>query len=224
MPCATACSVCGGNYSRAEAELLDGYVQGELAADERRRVEEYLMGSESQRGKLAFAHALHAALPAGSRARRTRWFSLAAAGVVIALAGTTVWYARQVEQITALLDRSAATRQLRPLPSAVYALAVSPDSLRGAGVQNLVRVPKTAEILRLDFEFEPADQAPGYSAIVSQAGQTVWSEQGIRGAPRGPAFVVPVWIPANALAVGAYTLELSANGRMLAYYPFSITR
>lgn len=208
----------------AEAELLDAYAHGELAAHERRRVEEFLLGSESQRGKLAFAHALHAAFPAGSGARRTRWFGLAAAGIMIALAGTTVWYARQVGQITALLDRSAATRQLRPLPNAVYALAVSPDSSRGAGEQNRITLPKTVEILRLDFEFEPADQTPSYSAIVSHAGQTVWSEQGIRGTPRGPAFVVPVWIPANALATGAYTIELSANGRMLAYYPFSITR
>jgi anti-sigma factor RsiW len=208
----------------AEAELLDAYVRGELPVDERRQVEEHLLGSESQRGKLAFAHALHAAMLARSRARHTRWFGLAAAGVMIALVGTTVWYARGVAQVSSLLERAAPSRQLRPLSSAVYALRVSPDSLRGAGEQNRLKLPKAAEILRLDFEFERADQAPDYSAVVSHAGQTVWSEQGIRGSPRGPAFVVPVWIPANVLAAGVYSVELSVGGKMLAYYPFSITR
>ncbi|HEY7387391.1 MAG TPA: hypothetical protein VH640_02705 [Bryobacteraceae bacterium] len=207
----------------AEAELLDAYVRGELAVEQRRRVEDYLLGSESQRSKLAFAHALRAALPDKSHGRRTRWFGLAAAAVMIALAGTTIWYARRVEQVSALLERADAGRQFRPLPSAVYALRVSPDSLRGAGAQNQLKLPKTAQILRLDFEFEPADQAPNYSVVVSHAGQTVWSEQGIRSAPRGPAFVVPVWIPANVFATGAYSVELSADGKVLAYYAFSLT-
>lgn len=55
-------------FQLAEAELLDAYVRGELAADDRRQVEEYLLASRSQHSKLAFAHALRSALPARSRA------------------------------------------------------------------------------------------------------------------------------------------------------------
>jgi hypothetical protein len=207
-----------------EAELLDAYVRGELAVDQRRQVEEHLMGSDSQRSKLAFARALQAVLPARSRARRVRWFGLTAAGVMIALAGTTIWYARRVGQISALLEQAAAQPQPQPLSSAVYAIGVSADSLRGASKQNQVKLPKSAEMLRLDFEFEPADQAADYSAAVSRAGQIVWSEQGIRGAPSGPVFVTSVWIPVNVLSVGAYTVELRAGGKILAYYPFSVTQ
>jgi hypothetical protein len=48
---------------QTEAELLDAYVRGELAVEERRQVEAYLLGSESQRSKLVFARALRVALP-----------------------------------------------------------------------------------------------------------------------------------------------------------------
>jgi hypothetical protein len=206
----------------AEGELLDAYARGELAPEQRRQVEEFLLGSETQRNKLAFAYALRDALPT-SRIRGARWFGLAAAGIIIALAATTIWYARRVAQVSGLLERAAVSRPTQSLPGGVYTLAVSPDSLRGAAEQNRLKLPKTVEMLRLDFTFEPVDHAPDYSATVTHAGQTIWSEQGIRGAPRGTAFVVPVWIPANLLENGAYNVDLRAGGRMMAYYGFSVT-
>src|SRR5690242_4232100 len=47
----------------AEAELLDAYARDQAPPDDRRAIEIYLLASDSQREKLAFAEALRAALP-----------------------------------------------------------------------------------------------------------------------------------------------------------------
>src|SRR5579875_856711 len=214
----------------AEAELLDGYARGELAPEQRRRVEEFLLGSQTQRDKLAFALAFRDALAPPLTARSRRWFGMAAAVVIAALAASTIWYARRAAHLSSLLEQAAAGRASQPLPGGIYEFAVSPDSSRGAAEQNRLKLPQGAEMLRFDFTFEQAEQAPEYSALLSHAGRTVWSEQGIRGfqptassGGRGQANVVPVWVPAKLLENGSYDLELRAGGRLLAYYSFRIT-
>jgi|SRR5579871_613800 len=194
----------------AESELFDAYAGGDLGPEERRRVEEYLLVSESQRQKLAFAEALRTSLSRRPR-RRIVWPWLSAAAAVIVLAGMSFWF-----------ESRPSRPELRPSPGGLYAISVPTDELRGTPERHRLRLPNGTELVRLDFQFEPGEQAAAYSAAITQAGQTVWTEGPVRGILRGPAYLVPVWIPATALKAGTYEVRLTADGKLAAYYQFSI--
>ena len=204
----------------AEAELFDAYSRGELTSEERQHFEEHLLVSAGQRQKLAFAAALQEELPGRTHVRRVGPPAFAAAAAIVILAVLGFWYALQNRDLRREIE--VLQRQLRPSPAGLYAVAVPPDSVRGAGAENALRLPPDTEMLRIDFQFEAADREPLYSAQISHMGQTVWSEDGIRGAPQGNAFVAPVWIPARVLESGSYEVRLAAGGKAVGFYRFRV--
>src|SRR6185436_1582237 len=78
-----------------EADLFDDYVRGRLAPDERTRLERYLLGSAHQQQKLAFAEALARTFPARAPSATAARLLVAAAALILVLAGTAGWFWQQ---------------------------------------------------------------------------------------------------------------------------------
>ena len=206
---------------QTESELLDGYARQELDAVPRAQIETYLLTSEHQRQKLAFAGALQAAVSRPGR-RRDGWrlAALAAAAVVLLAAGLSVWLLLQNRQLRNELSQ---TREApRPAPAAIYVAALSPDTSRGTAQTNSIALPAAADLLRFDLELEPGDENGSYTVMLSSRGVVLWKEEPLRAERRGAAFVAPAWIPRRLLQPGAYEVQLSNAGTPLTYYHFTI--
>jgi hypothetical protein len=205
----------------AEAELLDAYARDALSREDRDRVAKYLLDSAVQRRKLLFARKLIDAFPAPARPS-IAWRSIASAAAIVLLAGAASWLAWQ----NATMRRASASAVNAPPPSPVaevYVAEVRPGTTRAAASAIAqVRLPAGSQILRLDLELAPGDEAQALSASVSRDSRAVWSEEPIRAERRSFGFVAPVWVPAAALASGEYEIKLSAGGIPIDYYRFRL--
>jgi hypothetical protein len=204
-----------------EAELLDAYARNGVSPGERALIERHLLGSATQRQKLAFAEALHTALPATNR-RKPSWLVAAAAAAMILLVAGAAWLVWQNQE---LRREMATVRAHTPslTSGSVYATLLPLNGVRGpAADERRVVIPSGAEIVRLDLELEPGDETSTYSATTSQGAAVVWSEEPVRPLRRGAAFVAPVWIPAAVLAPGRYEVALKTGATTIAYYRFII--
>jgi hypothetical protein len=205
----------------AEAELLDDYARGKVSRGQRRRIERYLLGSEFQRGKMAFAMALTTVLPQ-PKTPRLRWTAVVAAALVASLA-VSLWLGWQNRR----LQNEVAQLQHAPQPAAdgVYTVGLPSDTLRGASTENAVRLPAGIRLLRLELELPPGEQRDTYSATVLAGSRALWSEGPLHPEGRGPASVATIWIPATILGPGDQTVRLdAAAGSPIAYYRFTIIR
>ena len=216
-----------------EAELLDAYARGLASPEQRSRIEAFLLGSPAQRRKLAFARALNAVMPAAMPAtnaggRAFPWRLAAAAVLIVGLAGATAWLARENAR---LRSQAAAVPAMTPpradgVPqSAVYAISLPIDAVRGAGFERRAMLPAGTDVVRLDLELEPGEPARSFSAVVSSLGAdpgVVWTAEPILPERRGGADVASIWIPAKVLRPGRCEIKLSAAGRAVGYYNVTI--
>lgn len=203
----------------AEVDLLDAYARGELSPADRERVSKYLLASPIQRRKLLFARTLRDTFPAPAR-RSIAWRGIASAAAIVLLAGSAAWLAWQN---AAMRRELAATPAPRPSAESVYVAEARMDTTRGAAPSiTQVRLPAGSQILRLDLEIAPGDEAQVLSASVGRDGRAVWSEEPIRAERRSFGFVASVWVPAAALAPGEYEIKLSAGGALVDYYRFRL--
>jgi hypothetical protein len=205
----------------AEADLLDEYARGTLSSKQRRQVEQFLLGSDTQRRKLEFAAALRAALPPPQRVRLP-WASIAAAAVVFS-AGLSLWLGLQNRKLHSDVSRLEAS--VRPQSgSSVYTLDVPADALRGESPQSTARLAPEARVLQLELELRPGDEAQTFSATVTAGGRTVWTEGPVHPEALSAGYLARVWIPTAMLAPGTYTVSLASSGHPVAYYRFALTR
>ena len=203
----------------AEAELLDAYAAGTLSAGDRELVRKHLLGSPAQERKLLFARKLHLAFP--KPARTTSWRGLAAAAVIVVLAGAASWLGW--ENVT-FQKRLAKTGESQPSAAKVYVAEIPSNTTSRSAASSLVevRLPPGAEMLRVDLQLEAGDEAQVFSASLVQDGSVVWEEQPIRAERRSFGFVAPVWVPAAALGAGEYQVKLSAGGAMVDSYRYRV--
>ncbi len=204
----------------AEAELLDHYVRGELSRRERRQVERFLLGSDVQRRKLEFAEALRAAFPSLERFR-VPWAFVAAA-VLLLSTGVSVWLGVENLSLHKQVARLETGRHLERGDS--YTLDLSSDTLRGTSPQTPLLLPPAVRLLRLRLELKPGEETSMYSVSVSGNGKMVWSEGPVRPEAQGADHLAVVWIPADVLSPGDYTVQLDAHGSSVAYYRFALGR
>jgi hypothetical protein len=197
-----------------EAELLDDCARGKVSRSQRRQIEQYLLGSEFQQRKLAFAGALQAAIPS-PKSSRVAWLPLIAA-VLIASLGLSLWLGIENRKL-----QNEATRLHVPqvVADGVYTIGLPSDTLRGA-TENAVRLPAGVRLLRVELELPPGNPGGDYSAALLSGDRTVWRE----GPLRAEAGVATVWIPATVFAPGEHAIKLDASGSASAYYRFTILR
>jgi hypothetical protein len=206
-----------------EAELLDNYARGSVSRSRRQRIERYLLDSEPQRRKLAFAAGLHAALPV-ERHSYPAWITWSVAAALALVAGLSIWLAVQNRNLRQELE-SARLRTPSISADGVFAVFLPGGTLRGSSPLTVVRVPAGVSMVRFDLELDGADAADRYTAALSTAGQIVWTEEApIPVEPRGRQPLVPVWIPANLLNPANHTLVLKVRGEPIGYYSFTVER
>jgi len=204
----------------AESGLLDDYVRNKLPRRQRRQIEQFLLASDAQRRKLAFAAALYAALPQARR-RRVPWAAVAAAALV-AVSAVSLWLGIRNQRLRQEVARLESTTAFKS--GGVFTAELPADTMRGASAPNPVRLPAGARILRLELELRPGDQQHVYAAKVSAGGHVVWSEAPVVPESRGSVILAPLWIPTSVLEAGDHTVEIDASGKPVAFYNFTIVR
>lgn len=207
--------------SGAEAELFDAYVRDELPRKQRDRVEQYLLNSDEQRRKLDFAAALRGAFPQ-SRKQRIPWLAAVAAAAILILIGATLWLASQNRQLHN--EIAGLPKAAQPVAGEVYSASLISGDLRGGSAQPPVLLPANARMLRLDLELPEREKHETYSAILSGSGRRIWQEEPVRAEMRGQVSLSTVWVPAELLSSGRYTIMLESQGNPVAYYNFTIAR
>lgn len=203
----------------AEADLLDAYARGSLSRSQRIRVERYLLASEHQSDKLAFARGLKTALPEPRRGTLTFAAFAAAAAMIFVLAGTAAWLGFRNRDLT---QQIAVLRRPVPVSGGVYAVELSSGTLRGPAPQISVTLPHGTSLVRMELELEPGQEQETYSATVLRAGQIVWAEAPLHSERRGQGFLVKMWMPEKVLTPGSYTIRLAVGDRPAAYYAFIV--
>jgi len=208
-----------------EAELLDDCARGKVSRSQRRRIEQFLLGSEVQQRKMAFAAALQAAFPR-PRALRTPWLAVVAALFVVTL-GVSVWLGFENRALQTEVSRLE--RVSRPVAGVVnsdgiYTIGLPSETLRGAPAENTVRLPKGVRLLRMELELPPGAANSAYSATVLSGTRAVWSEGPLHAEGRGAALIATIWIPTETAVLGSgeHSVRLEAPGSQPVYYRFSV--
>lgn len=205
-----------------EASLLDDYVRGKLSGQRRGQVEEFLLGSESQRRKLGFAAALQAAIPERQRIGVPwRFVNSAVAALLIAAVGLSIWLGIQNRRLR--VDAARSQSSAAASQHGVYTLDIAADTFRGSSSVATAHLSPSVDILRLELELRPGDETRTYSVSVSAGGRSVWSEGPVLPEAVGTGHIARVWIPTSVLAPGDYSVKLDSGGSSVAFYNFSLT-
>ena len=210
------------DLSSVEAEILDAYARATLPTSQRKLVERFLLNSDEQRQKLNFATVLGAALRKPPTTRRMPWLAIAAA-VIVCLTGVIVWLAMQHRSLRLELA-SARAQAAKAAPGAVVTASLAAQDLRGASRQPTMQIPQGASMLRLELELPEGEKRPSYAAVVSTAGKRVWRQEPAKSEDKEGAAVAVVWIPADVLTAGRYTVVLEGDGGPVASYRVEIVR
>ena len=205
-----------------EVELMDAYVRGELPRKQRAEVERFLLNSDEQRRKLEFTAALHGVLPAPRRRTPFPWMAVCAAAIVVGLIGLTLWSARQNRELQREITRLEENAQ--PLPGGVYSASLISSGARGSSSARSIVLPADARMVRLDLELVEGESRASYAATLSSSGRRVWREEPLHPSTQNGASLVAMWIPANVLDSGNYTLVLETDGQPVVYYSLAIVR
>ena len=230
---------CDEQYLQAaeaiEAELRDAFVRGELSPRDRRDFERHLLRTERQKDETALARHLADVLDRPLRAAPRRmpgfaWWSIAAA---VALAILTGWVALENlalrEELLAArhsIPPSLATRPLADSPSApeVASLYLAGIVVRGAeALPELVLGPRT-QLVRL--EADPQLEGPLQAQLEDSSGAQISTQH----LPPKSGSALRIWLPADGLTVGTYTLRVSSSSSVdeshphEAVYRFRVTR
>jgi hypothetical protein len=202
-----------------EDELLDAYVRDEVSSEQRLLIEKYLLTSDAQRQKLAFAKALQQALPTRRHSRPT-WTVWATAAVAVLASGAAVWLATE----NATLRRQTPPQIAEPVQGPVLSFFLPSAMVRGSANERVLTLPTDTEVLRLDLEVEGGDAQAVYTATVTQSGAVVWRGEPIRASRRGDATLATLWLPARALNTGRYEIALRTASTDVAFYELRVER
>ena len=197
-----------------ENDLLDDYARGRLDPEARKSFEEVLAAGGG-RPRVLFSRAM-AVVP---RRRRTTfsWRMAVAAGIAAIAAGCAFWFAIQNRE---LRSEMAHLRSQPAAPPVVASLTLAGPTTRGATIP-LLRLPRGAEIARIELEAEPGRQA--YQLELLGAGKRVWAASGLPATGSGTIVAI---VPAALLRTGDYEMLVSAAGpsapELIASFPFRI--
>jgi hypothetical protein len=225
----------------AEDELIDAYVGGRLAPDDRSGFEAAFLASPDRRERVEFARALQRAASGslrGAARGRTRVL-LAAAAVAVCLAGAAfvafrLHAASQTELQASRAELRALQGQVRTLRETGARLAeeLAAAARPAAGVVTWIPAP---ELTRSASPTRPLVLGPGSewvrlrlpvdrSAAVAlevqtPEGRVAWTQPALPGVPP----TLDAMVPARALPPGTYLVLLkAANGSELAAFPLRV--
>jgi hypothetical protein len=224
----------------AENDLIDEYVSGELAADERDEFERHYLTTPCHRRRVAVARALRAAQPAMSSQRRRFAIrsrpaaSLAAALVVLIV--SSLWFLRpgsEPETVGVQRPRPPAAPAPepppadsapapRPTPLGVV-LSIAPILVRGVDQPANLVIPAGTDIVTLRLQGQPIERQVrrGRAIVRTVVGREIWQGPTTIGSQRQE--LARVDIPAARLRPDDYIVELvglETTGRELELYRY----
>jgi hypothetical protein len=199
----------------AEEALIEEYLSGRLTPDDRRRFEEYYLASPVHRRRVEMIRRLSAGKSPVVTRRPSRTYVplLAAAAVLVLIAGAATWFSLRAPR-----DEAAQTTQaVPPPPSAtvparrVLDWALSPIALRSASESPALVVPAGTDVVRLRLDADGAvpPLTRGRVVIRTVAGRDVWEGPIVPDPPSAPA-IAAADVPAERLVPDDYTVTLLA--------------
>jgi hypothetical protein len=228
----------------AEKDLIDAYVQGELAGAVLQRFKSHYLASPGRRVKVEFAQAFqvmaekHQAAEADAKdlgESRTKrkvldWFlalgifrfprpvaqwGLAAAALVLFLAGG--WL---------LLENTGVTRR-EPATRGIATFVLTPQT-RDAGQVRTLSIPSNTDQVMMELQLEPNDYSD-YRVELRDASddRTLWRSDQVTAQTTGNSRALRISLPARLLNPQTYLLRVtgvSANGvpEIVGEYPFQL--
>jgi anti-sigma factor RsiW len=228
---------------RAEDDLIDAYVRGQLTAAERERFERRFGQTRAQARRVRFARLLRHAAEERRGTDAGQWPRWAAPAAAVVLAtvlgawwligrgtkppvarapveGTTTPAPRLGPSPSPVPAEAGPVRERPVAPVAVASLTLSPGMIRAGGETPKVVLRTAIEEVELRLELGPglpAGAYSGYRALVqTAAGAEVWRGGGLRASGIAARPFIGVRLPARTLTSGDYVVLLSgrnAEGR-----------
>jgi len=211
----------GERLRAAEADLLDDYARGNLAADENAVAAERFAATARDRLRVRIARALARITQRSSErldvarhrrhglaermdrsGRRARVRRIAAVGVLASACALVVAVIGLNQRMTTLNP---------PRTDAETTITLLADSQRGANARR-IELPRSAAMLRLQAEVDGSDPNAHYALSIDDDGRTVFSASGIGVRESGAYRFVEVALDARKLAAGSHRVNVVAEG------------
>jgi hypothetical protein len=207
----------------AEERLIDEYLDDTLPAADRHRFEARYLASAPHLERVETIRRLKAAAHAGAHPHRAaslpvrnrisiRALALAA-GIVLAIAGV-VWVVEHPRQAPPP-ELAQHTANPAPVAPRMFAMAISPSTVRGATDSPALVVPAGTDVIDLKLEGDGASGTPmksGRVVIRTVAGTETWQGPVREGAALPPGFVAHAEVPAARLVPDDYVITLFDMG------------
>jgi hypothetical protein len=218
----------------AEDDLIDDYVAGRLAPDERSRFEGFFLSSPRRKQRLAFARSLSLKLaepPARLRriiSGRSPFLALAATLLLAAAGGWLLVRERALGEALrsseaqrrglardAAVERAQVDRLTEDLAragaSAIVSWRLTPGSTRGAAQGRILALDPGVRWVRLSLRLEE-DRYPTYRVSVQTIeGRSLATITGLRARAAAGPREVECMVPAELIPRGSYVLLLSGD-------------
>lgn len=205
----------------AEDDLIEDYLGNHLSALDRVRFERSYLAAEHHRVRVETIRRLMARAAPASRRRVTGyapWLALAASLLIV---GSVVWWefspfgrrsadvAGGAPQPAPVVAREENRRQ-PAAPPRVFALTVSPVTVRSGSDSPIVVIPAGTDLvaLRLETDGEPRSFTPRRAVVRLVSGGDIWQGPVAADADRSPGVVARVDVPAANLPADDYLLTL----------------
>ena len=215
-----------------EDELVDEYINGQLAGTERARFEQHFLSTPERVEKLRFARAFKKKINAATASessqpgtpvepdasswkqwlptflQRARYpvlsLSLAAA-LLLLVVGGSLWFIIRSQRATEI----AANRG--PSSSNLFAVTLTPGAVRDAGEMKRVVIPDNADVVQLRLELA-TDEYPSYRAmLLTDDGREIFTGDRLKAEMAGNVKIVALSFPAKLLARSDYQVKLSGT-------------
>jgi anti-sigma factor RsiW len=226
-----------------EAEVCDDYVAGRLSAAERSAFDARLPADSRLQRRVAFARALAASAPRGTRVA-TWWWAVAAA-LIVAAAGA-MWFARDrtapppvtasgptpaaaPSQSPSTPAPAAGQPRVTPVPPVIATITLFGPVVRDAAQVPVLTIPAGQGMVRVEVALQDGDVFPVYRAeITTQSGGPVFSADRLPPSTSASGRTVVTDVPADRLGNGTYQITVygvrADLASRLVTYPFRVTR
>lgn len=195
----------------AEERLIDEYLDNALSAEDRTRFDAHYLASPEHRERLETVRRLKAVAISGRRSRpiEVRTFALAAV-VLIAVAGLVWMIERERSTVPTAPAPTARVAETPPVVPRVFAMSLSPVTVRGAGDTPELVIPAGTDVVDLRLEGETPGQAiaTGRAVIRTVSGRDVWRGSIASAGTLAPGIVAHAEVPASKLAPDDYVVTL----------------
>ncbi|HEX5070511.1 MAG TPA: hypothetical protein VFV78_09885 [Vicinamibacterales bacterium] len=184
-----------------------------MSAVDRERFETNYLDSPQRRDRVETIRQLRGATHTRERAQRISIRTLAlAAALVLAVIGIASVVGR--ERPSSLVESPPPAAIVPPAPLRIFAMTISPVSVRGTSDSSALVVPTGTDVIDLRLEGDGAGPsiAAGRVLIRTVAGQETWQGPLRPAATQPPGVIAHVEVPAARLAPDDYVITLFETG------------